>query len=84
MHFNRRKFDWRDLNMSLHFKMTISESDDPILLVKWIKKSHFPDTFTLTELDILSIIRMSRTRNKTLHERMKRWYGDIEPRFRLI
>jgi len=70
--------------MALHFNMTVVESDDPVLLVKWIKKSHFPETFALSELDILSIIRMSRTRNKSLHDRLKSWYGDINPKFRLI
>ena len=70
--------------MSLHFELNITESDDPILLVKWLKKSQFPEVFMFSELDILSIIRMSRTRNKALHERLKEWYGDIDPRFRLI
>lgn len=70
--------------MVLKFKMYVEEPDAPTIFEKWILTNKFPKSLMLSELDILSIIRMSRLRNRKLYDRILPWYGKIDQKFRLI
>jgi hypothetical protein len=68
----------------LHFTVTIVESDSWNIFEKWAKASEFPMSLKLTEFDVLSIIRMSRNRNKELYDKILTWYGGIDQKFRVL
>lgn len=70
--------------MPLTFRISIEEADSPSMFVKWAKANNFPRDVIIGELDMLSILRMSRSRNKNLYEKMVKWYGQIDQKFRLI
>lgn len=70
--------------MPLTFRISIEEADSPSMFVKWAKANDFPTDIIICELDLLSILRMSRSRNKNLYEKMVKWYGRIDQKFRLI
>jgi hypothetical protein len=71
-------------NKCLHFKVKIDEADSWNLFEKWVKATKFPPSLQLNEFDVLSIIRMSRKRNKELYEKIIGWYGKIDQKFRVI
>lgn len=71
-------------NMVLHFRIVIEEADSWNIFEKWAKANKFPRDLSLTEFDILSIIRMSRKRNKQLYEKVVNWYGRIDQKFRVL
>jgi len=68
----------------LHFTVTIDEADSWNIFEKWAKASQFPTSLVLTEFDLLSIIRMSRNRNKELYDKVLKWYGGIDQKFRVL
>lgn len=70
--------------MVLNFKITIEYPDAPTIFQKWSIMNKFPSSLTLTELEVLSILRMSRNRNQRLHKKFLEWYGKIDQRFRMI
>ena len=70
--------------MALHFKITIEEADSWNIFEKWAKATQFPRNIVVDEFELLSIIRMSRTRNKQLYERLINWYGKIDQKFRVL
>ena len=70
--------------MSLKFKVSIEDNDAPSIFEKWAKLNKFPKDLTLSEFDVLSVIRMSRKRNKDLHNRVIDWYGKIDQKFRVL
>jgi len=70
--------------MPLTFRITIEEADSPSMFIKWAKANDFPKDFSICELELLSMIRMSRSRNKSLYDRLAKWYGSIDQKFRLI
>jgi hypothetical protein len=36
-------------------------------------------TFVFDECNMISIIKMSKTRNKTLHRRLMKWFQEVNP-----
>lgn len=70
--------------MTLKFRIHVEDVDSPSIFEKWSQLNKFPSALRISELDLLSMIRMSRARNKDLHERLVEWYGKIDQNFRLI
>jgi len=68
----------------LNFKVTIEYPDAPDIFQKWSYANKFPPSLQITELDVLSILRMSRNRNQRLHKKFLEWYGRIDQKFRMI
>ena len=70
--------------MPLKFRITIEPPESPNILDKVLNVDNLPKPILLSELDVLSMIRMSKTRNKNLSERLIDWYRRIDHRLRLI
>lgn len=86
MHLRKFKpvIERRARDMSLHFTVSIDNADDWNALVKFMKMNKFPIEFSLSEFDVLSIIKMSKGRNRGLHDRLLSWYQSIDERFRIV
>jgi hypothetical protein len=68
----------------LKFKIKVEEPDAPNVFEKFVNASKFPTSLPISELDMLSLIRIARGRNRNLYARLIEWYRKIDGKFRLV